>query len=99
VQDKTPENRPARNSAYHATGEEWGLVTREAGARKSGGHRTVLFPIRIDDAIQQTHRAWARKVVRSRHIGGFREWKEHDAYQEAFERLLRDLRQAGDGSS
>jgi hypothetical protein len=29
---------------------------------------------------------------RSRHIGDFRAWKDHDAYQKAFERVLRDLR-------
>jgi hypothetical protein len=26
-----------------------------------------------------------------RHIGDFTRWKEHDAYQKALERLLRDL--------
>jgi hypothetical protein len=28
----------------------------------------------------------------TRHIGDFTRWKEHDAYQKALERLLRDLR-------
>jgi hypothetical protein len=27
-------------------------------------------------------------------VGDFRLWKEHDAYQQAFERVLRDLKQA-----
>ena len=27
-----------------------------------------------------------------RHIGDFTRWKEHDAYQKALDRLLRDLR-------
>jgi hypothetical protein len=35
---------------------------------------------------------WAADIRRSRHIGDFSRWKEHDAYQRAFERLLRDLR-------
>ena len=26
------------------------------------------------------------------HIGDFRQWKDHDAYQKAFQRLLRDLK-------
>jgi hypothetical protein len=26
-----------------------------------------------------------------RHIGDFRQWKDHDAYQESFKRVLRDL--------
>jgi hypothetical protein len=28
----------------------------------------------------------------TRHIGDFTRWKEHDTYQKAFDRLLRDLR-------
>jgi hypothetical protein len=31
----------------------------------------------------------------TRHIGDFTRWKEHDAYQKALERLLRDLRVEG----
>jgi hypothetical protein len=36
--------------------------------------------------------AWAAHLRRSRHIGDFRAWKDHDAYQRTLERLLRDLR-------
>jgi hypothetical protein len=28
----------------------------------------------------------------TRHIGAFTRWKEHDGYQKALERLLRDLK-------
>ncbi len=56
--------------------------------RKRG--RTVLFPVRLDDGIFTTHEPWAAKV-RQRHIGDFTNWKDHDAYRKAFERLLRDL--------
>jgi TIR domain/Pentapeptide repeats (8 copies) len=56
--------------------------------RKRG--QTVLFPIRLDDAIMETNEAWAAKL-RARHIGDFRRWKEHDEYQKSFERVLRDL--------
>ena len=42
----------------------------------------------------ETNQAWAAEIRRARHIGDFSRWKEHDAYQQAFERLLRDL-QAG----
>jgi TIR domain-containing protein/pentapeptide repeat protein len=52
----------------------------------------VLFPIRIDDAVMDTDKAWAASIRRTRHIGDFTRWKEHDAYQRAFERLLRDLK-------
>ena len=54
----------------------------------------VLFPIRIDDAIQRTRRAWAAKFRRQRHIGDFRDWTDPAKYKRAFEGLLRDL-QAG----
>ena len=55
----------------------------------------VLFPIRLDDRVMTTKNAWAASIRRTRHIGDFTRWKEHDAYQAGFERLLRDLR--GDG--
>jgi hypothetical protein len=58
--------------------------------------RTVLFPIRLDDAVMKTDEAWAADIRRMRHIGDFREWKKHDKYKEAFARLMRDLK-AGEG--
>jgi hypothetical protein len=54
--------------------------------------RTVLFPIRLDDAVMETNEAWAADIRRGGHIGDFREWKNHDSYKKAFERLLRDLK-------
>jgi hypothetical protein len=53
---------------------------------------TVLFPVRLDNAVFETTKAWAVKLRDSRNIGDFRKWKEHDAYQTAFERILHDLR-------
>lgn len=53
--------------------------------------QTVLFPIRLDDAVLSTSEAWATKLRRDRHIGDFRRWKEHDEYKKSFERVLRDL--------
>jgi hypothetical protein len=54
--------------------------------------QTVLFPIRLDDAVMDTNKAWAAKLRRSRHIGDFTKWKDHDSYRKAFDRLLRDLK-------
>ena len=54
--------------------------------------RTVLFPIRLDDAVMKTEEAWAADIKRTRHIGDFRDWKNHDKYKEAFGRLMRDLK-------
>ena len=54
--------------------------------------RTVLFPVRLDDSVMHTELAWAADIRRTRHIGDFRAWKDHDAYRKAFDRLLRDLK-------
>ena len=54
--------------------------------------KTILFPIRLDDAVMDTSEAWAAKLRRQRNIGDFTDWKDHDAYQSAFDRLLRDLK-------
>jgi len=54
--------------------------------------RTVLFPIRLDNAVMETDEAWAADIRRTRHIGDFSEWKNHESYQTGFARLLRDLK-------
>ena len=43
--------------------------------------------------MQETEEAWAAAIQRTRHIGDFTRWKEHDEYQKEFNRLLRDLKQ------
>jgi len=60
--------------------------------REHRDRKLVLFPISLDDAIIDTEVAWAASLRRTRHIGDFRRWKEHDAFAKAFERLLRDLK-------
>jgi hypothetical protein len=55
-------------------------------------NKPVLFPIRLDDAVMETDQAWAADVRRTRHVGDFTRWKAHDAYQQALQRLLRDLK-------
>jgi hypothetical protein len=55
---------------------------------------TVLFPIRIDDAVINTTEPWARKL-RARHIGDFRQWEKPAEYQKSLDRLLRDLKASG----
>ena len=54
--------------------------------------QTVLFPVRIDDTVLKTGEAWALTLRDQRDIGDFRKWKDHDAYQQAFNRVLRDLK-------
>jgi uncharacterized protein YjbI with pentapeptide repeats len=57
--------------------------------------QTVLFPVRLDEVVMETNQPWAAEIRRTRHIGDFSRWKDHDAYQAAFERLLRDLKAEG----
>jgi hypothetical protein len=65
-------------------------VTRAFAEERSRGI-TVLFPVRIDDAVFETKEAWAVKLGEGRHIGDFRRWKDHDSYRQALARVLRDL--------
>lgn len=58
-------------------------------------NKTALFPIKLDAAIKEATSQWVYKIRRERHIGDFTNWKNHDKYQKAFERLLRDLKAAG----
>ena len=64
----------------------------EAAFEQEQKRRTiVLFPIRLDTAIMETDMAWAATVRRTRHIGDFAQWKDHDVYRKSFRRLLRDI--------
>jgi hypothetical protein len=55
-------------------------------------NETVLFPIRLDNAVMDCETGWAADIKRSRHIGDFCKWKDHDAYKDSFDKLLRDLK-------
>jgi len=46
----------------------------------------------------ETEQAWAASIRRNRHIGDFTNWKDHDNYKRAFERLLRDLKAEAAGA-
>jgi TIR domain/Pentapeptide repeats (8 copies) len=60
--------------------------------RKQG--TTVVFPVRIDNTVMGIEAGWPAFIRNTRHIGDFRRWKTHDVYQQAFDRLLRDLKAA-----
>ena len=82
-------------------GSEW-VKTEIAHARQKelAHERQVLFPVRLVnfEAIRQ----WkcfdadtgkdAAKEIREYFIPDFSNWKDHDSYQKAFERLLKDLK-------
>jgi uncharacterized protein YjbI with pentapeptide repeats len=77
----------------NSVSSQWvGDEVEAAFERERGENRTVLFPIQIDSAITENSKGWAAAIRRTRHIGDFNRWKDHDSYQKAFDRLLRDLK-------
>jgi len=76
----------------HSIKSPWVENEVEAALEKEDREqREMLFPIRLDDEVMQTSRAWAATLRRTRHISDFTHWMDPQAYQHAFERLLRDL--------
>jgi hypothetical protein len=64
---------------------------QKAFAEERDRKELVLLPVRIDDAVMETPEPWARKLRDQRNVGDFRRWKDHDAYKQSFERVVRDL--------
>ena len=78
----------------HSVSSQWVEQEVEAALareREPEG-KTVLFPIRIDDAVMGNHAGWPALLRNTRNVGDFTRWKEHDSYRQAFDRLLRDLK-------
>jgi hypothetical protein len=59
--------------------------------REREQHRTVLFPIRLDNSVMEIKSGWPADIRRTRHIGDFQNWQKYDEYQKALGKLLRDL--------
>jgi hypothetical protein len=72
----------------------------KARQREVQEKRQVLFPLRL--VLFETMRAWecfdantgkdSAREIREYFIPDFSNWKNYDTYQEAFQRLLRDLK-------
>jgi uncharacterized protein YjbI with pentapeptide repeats len=54
--------------------------------------KTMLFPVRLDDAVNEIKTGWPADVRRTRHIGDFTNWKDRESYEKALDRLFRDLK-------
>lgn len=79
--------------SQHSVMSHWVEKEVETAFEKEQRHnKLVLFPIMLDDSVMRTNQAWAADISRTRHIGDFTRWKEHDAYQRGLKRLLRDLK-------
>jgi hypothetical protein len=60
--------------------------------RERKENKVILFPIRLDKAVMDVEEGWPAYIRTTRNVGDFMRWKRHDAYQKAFDRLLRDLK-------
>jgi uncharacterized protein YjbI with pentapeptide repeats len=60
--------------------------------REREQHRTMLFPIRLDDTVMKIDTGWPALIKNTRNIGDFRKRGNPESYQIAFDRLLRDLK-------
>jgi hypothetical protein len=79
----------------HTLESTWVETEVEAAlAKERREKREVLFPVRLDGSIMGATQAWAEHLRIQRHIGNFTKWREPEAYEDAFERLLRDLKQS-----
>jgi hypothetical protein len=77
----------------HSTDSDWVEDEVETALEEERKRKqTVLFLIRLGEAVMETDEAWAAKIRRTRHIGDFSRSKDHDSYGEAFDRLLPDLK-------
>jgi uncharacterized protein YjbI with pentapeptide repeats len=77
-----------------SVGNQWveqEVETALAREREPEG-QTVLFPVRIDNAVMKIKSGWPALLKNTRNVGDFTRWKDHDSYQKAFDRLLRDLK-------
>jgi uncharacterized protein YjbI with pentapeptide repeats len=55
-------------------------------------HRTILFPLRLDDSVLQNLAWWATKLREKHPIHDFTGWKQPEEYQRVLTRLIDDLK-------
>jgi hypothetical protein len=67
-------------------------LQKEDDLTLAGKDSEVLFPIRLDDFIFDGWQHHRKADVVAKTVGDFRQWQQHDSYQKAFDRLLRDLK-------
>jgi len=79
----------------HTIASAWVEEEVEAALEKEQRQqREVLFLARLDESVMQTTQAWVVKLRQHRPIGDFTHWTDQQRYQRAFDRLLRDLKEA-----
>ena len=61
-------------------------------AEENKRKKPIFFPIRVDAAVLDSDQAWAEYINKTRNVCDFSDWKDHDAYHLAFDKLLDDLK-------
>lgn len=61
-------------------------------AEENKRKKPIFFPLRVDAAVLDSDQAWAEYINKTRNICDFSDWKDHDAYHQAFDKLLDDLK-------
>ncbi len=79
-------------SEYSITSNWVTYEVERALNKEPEGVPNVLYPIRLDNTVMHSKAGWADDIRRTRHIGDFTHWTNHDDYQKAFNRLLRALK-------
>ncbi len=73
----------------HSTNTKWidqeatAILTRERDVKKS-----ILFPLQIDEAFGRVKTKWAIHLHEAGRVVDFKDWRNHEAYLEAMDRLL-----------
>jgi len=61
-------------------------------AEENKSKKPIFLPIRVDTAVLESDQAWAEYINKTRNICDFSNWKDHDAYHQALEQLLDDIK-------
>ena len=61
-------------------------------AEENKRKKPIFLPIRVDTAALESDQAWAEYINKTRNISDFSNWKDHDAYHQALDKLLDDIK-------
>ncbi len=68
---------------------------KERRLMKEGSEQLALIPVRLDDYVLSDSVRGKASILRERKISDFIEWKDHDKFEAAFERVVKALRADG----
>ena len=60
-------------------------------AREREQNEVLLFPVRLDNKVMEIKTGWPAQIRNTHRITDFSQWQDQDAFQQAFQNLLRDL--------